>query len=98
MLGRRDCRANLACEEALELSMAVEPIREYAEAFAGGAVTSLSCTDTSTTIANFASIDHLGRATPLEAWRDIDPYELTPKAVELFTAWGGLLTGYYLRR
>ena len=42
--------------------------------------------------------DHLGGATPLEAWRGIDPYKLTPKAVELFTAWGGLLTGYYLRR
>ena len=42
--------------------------------------------------------DHLGGATPLEAWLGIDPYKLSPKAVELFVGWDGLLTGYYLRR
>jgi len=36
--------------------------------------------------------------TPAEAWRGIDPYRSAPRAVERFSAWDSLLTGFYLRR
>ena len=41
---------------------------------------------------------HLGGQTPVEAWDGIDPYLRTPKRVQVFSAWDGLLTGFYLRR
>lgn len=42
--------------------------------------------------------EHLGVATPAEAWRRIDPMATAPGYVSEFTAWDGLLRGYYLRR
>ena len=42
--------------------------------------------------------DHLGGITPMEAWQGIDPFRMTPVAVERFEGWDGLLTGFYLRR
>lgn len=41
---------------------------------------------------------HLGGRTPAEAWRRIDPYAQVPKEVQPFSAWDGMLTGFYLRR
>jgi hypothetical protein len=41
---------------------------------------------------------HLHGLTPHEAWCGIDPYRSAPRAVERFSAWGGLLTGFYLHR
>lgn len=41
---------------------------------------------------------HLNGLTPVEAWNGIDPYARKPKQVLFFEAWGGLLTGFYLRR
>lgn len=41
---------------------------------------------------------HLAGRTPLEAWNKLDPMAKAPKSVEWFSAWDGLLTGYYLRR
>jgi transposase InsO family protein len=41
---------------------------------------------------------HLHGLTPHEAWCGIDPYRSAPRSVERFSAWGGLLTGFYLRR
>jgi putative transposase len=41
---------------------------------------------------------HLGGQTPVEAWDGIDPYARKPKQVLFFDSWGGLLTGFYLRR
>lgn len=41
---------------------------------------------------------HLGGRTPTEAWAGIDPYATAPKAVGYFSAWDGLLTGFYMRR
>jgi putative transposase len=41
---------------------------------------------------------HLGGATPYEAWHGMDPYVCSPKSAHWFEAWNGLLTGYYLRR
>jgi len=41
---------------------------------------------------------HLGGRTPAEAWAGIDPYATAPNAVSYFSAWDGMLTGYYLRR
>lgn len=41
---------------------------------------------------------HLHGQTPVEAWNGIDPYADAPKRVSLFIAWGGLLTGFYIRR
>lgn len=41
---------------------------------------------------------HLGGQTPVEAWDGIDPYAQAPKQVRAFSAWDGLLTGFYLRR
>jgi transposase InsO family protein len=40
---------------------------------------------------------HLTGATPVEAWRGIDPYARAPTQVRWFEAWDGLLTGYRLR-
>lgn len=36
--------------------------------------------------------------TPMEAWRGVNPYTTAIKEVIPFRAWGGLLTGLYLRR
>lgn len=41
---------------------------------------------------------HLGGRTPAEAWTGIDPYATAPKSVSYFSAWDGMLTGFYLRR
>lgn len=41
---------------------------------------------------------HLTGWTPVEAWAGVDPYTRVPKSVGLFSAWGGLLTGFHLRR
>lgn len=41
---------------------------------------------------------HLDGATPDEAWQRIDPYVVPPKSTRWFEAWGGRLTGFYLRR
>ncbi|MBI3712336.1 MAG: transposase [Burkholderiales bacterium] len=41
---------------------------------------------------------HLHGFTPLEVWRGIDPYRTAPKEVIPFSAWDGMLTGYYQRR
>jgi transposase InsO family protein len=41
---------------------------------------------------------HLGGRTPAEAWAGIDPYAAAPKSASYFTAWDGMLTGFYLRR
>ena len=41
---------------------------------------------------------HLGGRTPAEAWAGIDPYTAAPKAASYFSAWDGLLTGFYMRR
>ncbi len=41
---------------------------------------------------------HLGGRTPVEAWEGINPYATVPKAVSYFSAWDGLLTGFYIRR
>jgi putative transposase len=41
---------------------------------------------------------NLGGATPLEAWHDIDPFARPPRRAIRFSAWDGLLTGYFMRR
>ncbi|MBL8517691.1 MAG: transposase family protein [Betaproteobacteria bacterium] len=41
---------------------------------------------------------HLAGWTPVEAWEGVDPYARPVKSVRYFSAWEGLLTGYYLRR
>jgi len=41
---------------------------------------------------------NLGGLTPAEAWSGIDPYAAAPKQAIWFEGWGGMLTGYYLRR
>jgi putative transposase len=41
---------------------------------------------------------HLGGATPAEAWANIDPQLSRFKQVFWFEAWDGLLAGFYLRR
>lgn len=41
---------------------------------------------------------HLGGATPAEAWVGINPFSGRIKKEYWFEAWGGLLQGYYLRR
>jgi transposase InsO family protein len=41
---------------------------------------------------------NLGGLTPAEAWSGIDPYARAPKQAIWFEGWGGMLTGYYLRR
>ena len=41
---------------------------------------------------------HLCGRTPAEAWQGIDPYATPPKTVRYFTAWDGMLTGFWMRR
>ena len=41
---------------------------------------------------------HLQGWTPAEAWLGVDPYKNKIKFTHYVTGWGGLLTGYYLRR
>ncbi len=41
---------------------------------------------------------HLGGRTPSEAWAGVDPYAAAPKSPSYFSAWDGMLTGFYLRR
>jgi len=41
---------------------------------------------------------NLNGRTPMEAWAGVDPYRNAPKQALWFEAWGGLLTGFYLRR
>jgi putative transposase len=40
---------------------------------------------------------HLNGLTPDEVWYDINPYAHPPKSVQIFSGWGGLLRGLYLR-
>ena len=41
---------------------------------------------------------HLQGRTPAEAWCGIDPYQHPPRDITYVSAWGGLLTGFWLRR
>lgn len=41
---------------------------------------------------------HLGGATPAEAWAGVNPFAVKHKSETWFEAWDGLLQGYYLRR
>lgn len=41
---------------------------------------------------------HLQGRTPSEVWSGVDPLAAAPKQAILFSAWDGLLAGYYLRR
>ncbi len=41
---------------------------------------------------------HLQGHTPQEAWDGVDPRRCAPKEARFVKAWGGLLTGYYVRR
>ena len=41
---------------------------------------------------------NLAGITPAEAWSGIDPNASEPRQAIWFEGWGGLLTGYYLRR
>ena len=41
---------------------------------------------------------HLGGATPAEAWSGVNPFAAKIKSEYWFEAWEGLLQGYYLRR
>lgn len=41
---------------------------------------------------------NLGGATPAEAWSGVDPHATAPRQAIWFEGWGGMLTGYYLRR
>lgn len=40
---------------------------------------------------------HLNGLTPDESWLGINPYARSPKAVQLYSGWGGLLQGILLR-
>jgi transposase InsO family protein len=40
---------------------------------------------------------HLGGRTPAEAWSGIDPFAAAPRTASYFSAWDGILTGYYMR-
>ena len=40
---------------------------------------------------------HLNGCTPDEVWYGINPYADSPKSVQFFSAWEGVLQGYYLR-
>lgn len=40
---------------------------------------------------------HLQGRTPDEVWQGIDPYARAPKSGRFFSAWNGMLLGYYLR-
>ena len=41
---------------------------------------------------------NLAGRTPFEAWHGIDPFAKPPREAIWFSAWDGLLTGYFLRR
>ncbi|WP_423008829.1 integrase core domain-containing protein [Undibacterium sp. Ji83W] len=41
---------------------------------------------------------HLHEYTPAEVCAGVNPYTSAPKSVEYFSAWDGLLTGYYMQR
>lgn len=41
---------------------------------------------------------HLQGRTPAEMWSGVDPFATAPKQAFRFSAWDGLLAGYYLRR
>ena len=41
---------------------------------------------------------HLHGRTPAEAWAGVDPYAAAPRSIRYFSAWDGLLTGFYMRR
>lgn len=41
---------------------------------------------------------HLHGRTPAETWNGVDPFIAAPKQRIFFSAWDGLLAGYYLRR
>jgi len=41
---------------------------------------------------------HLFGRTPAEAWDGIDPVARPPRTASVFSAWDGLLTGFYMRR
>ena len=41
---------------------------------------------------------HLGGRTPAEVWTGANPYVTAAKSVRYFSAWDGMLTGFYLRR
>jgi transposase InsO family protein len=41
---------------------------------------------------------HLGGATPAEAWVGVNPFATKIKSEHWLDAWDGLLQGYYLRR
>ena len=41
---------------------------------------------------------HLNGQTPAECWNGIDPFHKPPRQIRWMSAWGGLLSGYYLRR
>ncbi len=40
---------------------------------------------------------NLDGLTPLEAWNGIDPFTAPIKQIRFYSAWDGLLTGFYLR-
>ena len=42
--------------------------------------------------------NHLNGLTPGEAWDEIDPYRLTPRRVDVFDEWNGLLQGFRIGR
>ena len=41
---------------------------------------------------------HLRGRTPFEARHEIDPYAAPPREIRYFSAWDGMLTGYWMRR
>lgn len=41
---------------------------------------------------------HLGGATPMEAWRGIDPFQSRPRQVRFVSFWEGRLRDYVMRR
>lgn len=42
--------------------------------------------------------NHLNGLTPDEVWCEIDPYRITPRRVDVFSEWDGLLQGFAIRR
>jgi len=64
----------------------------------GGDQLSLALGDFRTWYNHVRPHQHLAGRTPFEAWRRIDPYADSPKEARYFTAWDGMLTGYWLRR
>jgi transposase InsO family protein len=41
---------------------------------------------------------HLHGATPIDAWRGVNPFRCVPKSAKLFSGWGGVLKGVVIRR